>query len=86
MKQAKDRVYMTESRKELVPEGDERAAFLYAAAGQIMHDSEADRFGNFADFFEDVESVEVGTRGSYMLSQPKPPAPAHRRKNQDKQE
>ena len=69
MKQAKEKVYKTGDGKELVGEGDERAAFLYAIAGAVVEDSEADQFSNFYDFFGHVESG---------------PAPAHHQRTKHK--
>ena len=42
---AKERLYLTADRKEVVKEGDPRAAFLLIAPGQYMSDSDAKRYG-----------------------------------------
>ena len=42
---AKERLYLTADRKALVPEGDKRAASLYAAVGHEIPDSAAALFG-----------------------------------------
>jgi hypothetical protein len=43
--QAKEHLYFTAERDRLVGEGDPAAAFLYAAQGDEIPDSAAERFG-----------------------------------------
>jgi len=45
MMQAKERLYFTADKTELVGAGDERAAILYAAIGDEIPDSMVDKFG-----------------------------------------
>ena len=54
MKVATARVWKTADGK-LVKDGDENAAFLFAAKGQNVPDSQVEAFDNGGDFFEDVK-------------------------------
>ena len=46
---AEERLWLTADRSELVPDGDERAAFLFSVAGQQILREEAELFGLFAE-------------------------------------
>ena len=41
----KERLYLTADRKTVVKDGDKKAAFLFAAAGQEMPDNVARQYG-----------------------------------------
>lgn len=43
--QAKERLFFTADRKRVVAEGDQKAAFLYAAPGDEIPESAAEKFG-----------------------------------------
>jgi len=45
MQTASQRLYLTADRKRLVPEGDRKAATLYAAVGDQIPDNAAEKFG-----------------------------------------
>lgn len=67
--EVKERLYLTEDKTRLVPEGDPDARFLYAAAGRRIPEAEARRFGLLdepapsstdtvdADVYDDVAST-----------------------------
>ncbi|MDA2936830.1 hypothetical protein MYX75_01020 [Acidobacteria bacterium AH-259-A15] len=42
---AEERMYLTADKSELVPEGDEKAAFLYATPGTRIPEAAAVKFG-----------------------------------------
>ena len=58
------RLYLASDRRTVVPEGDERAAFLLIAPGQTMSDDEAAVYGLVA---AEAEASEPG-----KAAQPKP--------------
>lgn len=43
--EATERLWLTEDRSELVPDGDPRAAFLFCIPGQRLTDEDAQKYG-----------------------------------------
>jgi len=69
MKRALQTVWATSDRAMLVPDGDPTAAFLVAAQGMVLLDSDVVGYSNYATYFSNEILVEVGKRGDYIVTE-----------------
>lgn len=76
-----ERLYLTSDRDALVPEGDGAAAFLYAAPGDEIPASAAEKFGLKDGRLKAAMPADSGTKeqapppNKEKAAEPAPPAP-----------
>jgi hypothetical protein len=82
MVEATEKLWLTAEKDELVPDGDERAAFLFCVPGQRVSQADAERYGMFKPDEPEVDEgpadgeVEKSTEDDGQADETKAAEPA----------